>query len=226
MTNATCRTNSRWSFCDNRRVWTAVAIVLTAALLIVTPKVLAQSAAETDRREALPEIPEIVVTGGTMPAVEVGLSGSNNPGADLPSLPSPELVETSLPNAAEVPLSGWNSLGNDHADAADGLDQWQHEKRADALWSAAHLHLHSGKQKRAFREMKAAATAAHNAGQVFRAAQANLRAAHLAAGLDRIDEARRLLDRVRELKDSPRVTARQRELLNVEVDEPFGFIQA
>lgn len=186
MRNATRRTDSRWSFCDNRRVWTAVAIVLAAALLIVTPNVYAQSAAETGRPDALPEIPEIVVTGGTMPAVEGGPSDWGRPGGGLPTLPSPDFVETSLPTAAEVPLGARNELGNDHSDASDGPDRRQHEERTHARRSAAHL----------------------------------------AAGFDRIDEARRLLDRVRELKDSPRVTARQRELPDVEVDEPFGFDQA
>lgn len=187
MRNATCRTNHRWSFCDDRRVWTAVAIVVTAALLVFTPKVYGQSAA----------------------------------GTDPPVLPSPDLVVTAMPmTASEVPLSDWDQLGDHRSETAEGLDPWEHEERADALWSAAHLHLHSGEEQEAFEEFQAAAEAALDAGEVFRAARANLRAAYLATELNRMDEARRLLDRVRELADSPELTASQREHLAVEVDRP------
>lgn len=140
-------------------------------------------------------------------------------------LPSGERVTEMPMTAAEVPLSNWNELADRRSEAAGELRPWEHGARADRLWTAAHLRLHEGDTHEALRQLRAAADAALDAGQVYRAARANLRAAYLATELTPMDEARRLLERVRDLKDAPELTRTQRRLLTVEVDRPIGLGQ-
>ncbi len=138
-------------------------------------------------------------------------------------LPNEAPVEAMPMTAAEVPLSDWDELADRRSEAAEKLRPWEHASRADHLWKAAHLHLHGGEELQAYRKFRGAADAALDAGRVFQSAQANLRAARLAAELARTDEAEQLLDRVRELRDAPELNRSQRRLLTVEVDRYFGL---
>lgn len=144
-------------------------------------------------------------------------------GKDVDALPSPEPVAAMPMTAAEVDVSNWDDLGDRRSRHAEELQPWEHGERASALWSAAHLHLYTGEELRALRELESAGEAALNAGRVYLAASAYLRAAYVANDLARVEKARSLLDRAEELRSSPRLSDAQREQLAVEVDRPLRF---
>lgn len=143
--------------------------------------------------------------------------------ADPPALPAEAQVEVRPATADAFGPPPWEKFAHRRSENARELKHWKHAKQAEALWNAAHLHLYSGERQEAFEDFSAAAEAALDAGRVYQAARANLRAAYVATDLLRMDAARRMMDRVRELRDSPRLTAAEREQLDVEIDRPYDF---
>lgn len=120
--------------------------------------------------------------------------------------------------ASQVAHSRWDVLADRRVETAEGLKPWENQARSDFLWNAANLHFYSGDRQAAYRNYTAAADAALDSGNVYQAARANLRAAYVAFQLGDEADVRDLLNRVRELKDYPRLTPAEQRTLKITAD--------
>lgn len=121
--------------------------------------------------------------------------------------------------AAGVPIPGWERFREEGPTAGAGTGPGlQGPTQAEVLWESAVHSLYSGRRMKAYRAFRKAGDAATEAGDVFLAARANLRAAYVASRLDHPADAREAMERVRMLRDSPKLTMSQRRRLDVRID--------
>lgn len=150
------------------------------------------------------------------------LQGQGAPEGDTPPIPNQTRVDLGPPYLTGAPLSSWWHRIDDREATTVGSPAVRDDaKEADALWDAAVRHLYSGERTAAYADFRRAAEAARKDGNVYLAARANLRAAYVANALDNPADALQAMERVRELRDSPRLTEDQRERLIVEVEHPY-----
>lgn len=141
---------------------------------------------------------------------------------DTSPIPNQTRVDLVPPYLTGAPLSSWwHRIDAREATRAESPAVRNDAKEADALWDEAVRHLYSGERTAAYADFRRAAEAARKDGNVYLAARANLRAAYVANALDNPADALQAMERVRELRDSPRLTEDQRKRLMVEVEHPY-----
>lgn len=139
--------------------------------------------------------------------------------AEPEPLPFATQLELAPKYAVGVPLPRWERYRDEgpaaEAAAGPGL---QDPTEAEVLWESAVHSLYSGKRMKAYRTFRKAGDVATEADNVFLAARANLRAAYVASRLDHSGDARQAIERVRTLRDSPKLTKSERRRLDVRID--------